>query len=517
MSPLLLAALGCGWNHLPNGFTLFDEQPLWDPSEAVPTEDGLYVPLPAAGKLALITDGSPPEASLVDLGAGRLDRIEAAPDGRSVVAFVKRFGCVGDDLPARVDTVDECLDEGELTSTTELVVVRGGEASPAQPLPGAYNAVAFTDDARFATAYFDFSLEVDIDGVLDLTGVVVLDLERDVQTLVPVGFAADRILYVNDAQGVATEAVVLSRNQVALIDLLADPPALSVTYPLSLDPDVIVDPVGADVTPDGRYALISARSSSDLYAIDLQQPSINLIELAGAPSDMEVSAEVDRTVLVYGFRPTVEILDHERFELQTLDVDEGMDRVTLLGDQAMLWGTGDQHDLYRMDVTDGNLVEYRLQNPAASLSIAPTGEMAVVLTRAEGSGATGVDGLYDQHPGMEILDLQTDESTPFLLEGDGLGTAFASDGTDLQLLVLQRGVDYLYRLDLYTRQEGRIELSDPPVSIGSMPSGRFYVTHDSPLGLVSYVDPASGKTEEIGGFATLGLFEPVPLVEEVSP
>ncbi|MCB9689632.1 MAG: hypothetical protein H6735_31635 [Alphaproteobacteria bacterium] len=516
MSPLLLTALGCGWNHLPSGHGRYENLPLWSPGQAVPTEDGLYVPLPQAGQLALITDASPPEARLIDLGPGRLDRIEAAPDGRSLVTFVQRYVCTTEDAPKRVDTTDECANR-DLEVNTELVVVRGGEASPGEDLPGAYNAVAFSQDARFATAFFDFSLEVEIDGVLNLTGVVVLDLERDVQTLVPVGFAADRILYVNDDQGAAVEAVVLSRNQVALVDLAADPPALSVTYPLSLDPDVIVDPVGADVTPDGRYALISARSSTDLYAIDLEQPAINLIELAGAPQDMAVSAATDQTVLVYGTRPKVELLDHERFEIDAVDLDEGMDHITLVDDQAVLWGQGNQHDLYRLDLVNHALVEYRLQNPATSVSIAPTGEMAVALTRAEGGGGTGVDAIYDQHPGMEIVDLRTDETTPFLLEGDGLGTAFSSDGTNLQLLVLQRGVDYLYRLDLYTRQEGRIELTAPPVAIGSMPGGRFFVTHDAPLGLVSFLDPQSGKIEEIGGFATLGRFEPVELTEEVTP
>ncbi|MCA9488285.1 MAG: hypothetical protein KC621_00115 [Myxococcales bacterium] len=515
MSPLLLAALGCGWNHLPSGRDTYDDGPLWSPGEAVPTEDGLYVPLPLAGQLALITDASPPTVSLVDLGPGRLDRIEAAPDGRSLVTFVERYTCTTEDLPRRVDTADECAYE-DLQVSTELVVVRGGEASAGEDLPGAYNAVAFSEDARFATAFFDFSREVEIDGVLNLTGVVVLDLERDVQTLVPVGFAADRILYVNDDQGAALEAVVLSRNQVALVDLTADPPALSVTYPLSLDPDVVVDPVGADVTPDGRYALISARSSSDLYAIDLAQPAINLIELAGAPRDMVVSADTDQTVLVYG-GPTVELLDHQRFEIDAVGLDEGMDHITLVDGSAVLWGSGNQHDLYRLDLTNHALVEYRLQNPATTVSIAPTGEMAVALTRAEGGGGSDVDAIYDAHPGMEIVDLRTDETTPFLLEGDGLGTAFSSDGTNLQLLVLQRGVDYLYRLDLYTRQEGRIELSAPPVAIGSMPGGRFFVTHDAPLGLVSFLDPQSGEIEEIGGFATLGRYEPVELSGEVTP
>jgi hypothetical protein len=129
-----------------------------------------------------------------------------------------------------------------------------------------------------------------------------------------------------------------------------------------------------------------------------------------------------------------------------------------------------------------------------------------------------VDAIYDNNPGMEVIDLRTDDTTPFLLEGEGLGVAFVADDTHLQLLVLQRGVDYLYRLELYTRQEAKIELSAPPVAIGSMPDGRFFVTHDAPLGLVSFIDPSSGEVREIGGFATLGLGDDIHLVaEEVTP
>jgi hypothetical protein len=139
----------------------------------------------------------------------------------------------------------------------------------------------------------------------------------------------------------------------------------------------------------------------------------------------------------------------------------------------------------------------------------------VALTRPEGNfGGMDVDSLYDQHPGMEIVDLRSDESEPFLLEGQGLGVAFASDDALLNALVLQQGVDYLYRLDLYTRQSEELELAAPPVAIGTMPDGRFFITHDRPLGLVSFLDPATGEVVEVGGFAAVGVNDLIELIEE---
>ena len=192
-----------------------------------------------------------------------------------------------------------------------------------------------------------------------------------------------------------------------------------------------------------------------------------------------------------------------------------MNQITLADEQAILWDTTGGHDLYRLDLESEDLVEYVLQNPAVSLHLAPTNDFAVALTRAEGGGGDGVDAIYDQHPGMEIIDLRSDDTEPFLLEGQGLGVAFAADENYLQALVLQQGVDYLYRLDLYSRESEELELSAPPIAIGAMPDGRFYITHDRALGLVSFLDPSSGKIEEVSGFASLGIIDPVELVEEV--
>jgi hypothetical protein len=515
MRPLLFTlAAGCGWNALPNQATTTTEA-LWDASAVVPTVDGLYVRLPRAGALSLLKPGG--DARRIELGEGRVTRIDAAPDLRTVVTFVERYVCTTTD-PREVRKIElpsDCPPD-DLEVTTEVDLVEGGEVTAKQSLSGAYNQLKFSRDGRFAVAYLDLTQELQVDAVLNLTGVVVIDIDAGTSQIVPVGFAADRVLFVEDPDtGDTVEAVVVSRNAVAVVDLAAETPEVVVTFPLTLDPDTVVDPVGIDLTPDGRYALLSARGSSDLYALDLEVRSINIVELAGPPGAMSVSAEADRTVLVYPGQPIVELLDHRFFDTERLDLDEPMDRIEMAGEQAVLWTPSGRHDLYRLDTRSGDLVEYRLQNPATELFLAPTQEFALVLTRPEGGSGTGVDGLYDLHPGMEIVDLRTDSSEPFVLEGQGLGVAFATDeaGTSLNALVLQQDVDYLFRLDLYTRQAEEIELESPPVAIGSMPDGTFFITHDRALGLVSFLDPSSGKITTVSGFAAAGSLDLIDLVE----
>lgn len=511
---------GCGWDFLPNGNQSTVTPPLWDPNGAVATEDGLYVPLPHAGAAVLVrNDGS---WERIDIGEGRLTHLYAAPDQRNVLAFVERYTCETEDPrdAKRIDTPEECPSE-DLTVDTEISLINGGLAGPATPVSGAYNQVAFSADGKFAIVYIDFAQGVEINGPLNLTGVVVVDLEDGTSDPVAVSFAADRVLFVEDEAGASTTAVVVSRNNVSVLDLTVDPPSIAVTFPLTLDVDTVVDPVGIDLTPDGRYALLSAAGSADLYVLDLEQHSINIVELAGAPSAMAVSS-ADRTVLVYGSRNVVETVDHALFESETVELDEAMNRITLLGEQsALLWSDGanrTQKDLYRFDVLTGGVVEYRLQNPAMAVSIAPTEEYAVVLTRAEAfSGGNDVDAVYDQHPGMEIVDLNSDNVVPFILEGNGLGLAYTYDDTHLNALVLQEGVENLFQIDLYGGGSVEIDTSAPPVAIGSMPDGRFFVTHDRALGLVSFID-AQGDVTEVGGFASAGILDPIELIDaEVSP
>jgi hypothetical protein len=184
----------------------------------------------------------------------------------------------------------------------------------------------------------------------------------------------------------------------------------------------------------------------------------------------------------------------------------------------MLYGTDGQHDLYRLDLENEDVIEYRLQNPAVSLHVSPDRAFALALTRAEGGFGDGVDALYDQNPGLEILDLQSDESDAFILEGQGLDVQFEGDETSLSALILQEGIDYVYALDLYTGQPTEVDLSTPPIAIGSMSDGTFFITHDSPLGLVSFLDPTTNDgpviTSEVGGFALAGLFDDIEITVE---
>lgn len=515
LRPLLLAVLtGCaGWGNLPHQSNTDVDRPLWDPTDAVPSQHGLYVTLPHAGGLALLTkDGNEGRATRIDLGEGRLTKLSASPDGATLLGFVEYVLCdvEGDQKEPRY--VEDC-NEDDRVYRTELSIVRGDRVEDTFALDGAFNAVRWSSDGSYAIAYLDLA-NLRIDGVIDLTSVVAIDLSGDPQpTPIAVGFAADRVLFVEGAGGRPEKAVVLSQNSVALLDLLPEVPVREVTFPLSLDPDTVVTPVGVELTPDGGHALITVEGRADLYVLDLVSASINLVELSGIPAAMAVNEDLDRTVITYRDTNRVDVLDHDLFELESTTLDESMNRVTMRGDYAVLYDTRGGHDAYKLDLVTHVLTEYRLQNPAVSMHVAPTDEFAIGFTRAEdGFGGGGVSEIYDANPGMEILDLRDDDAQPFLLEGLGVGLAWSPTASALHALVLQDGIDYLYQLDLYTGRSEELELDGPPVAIGTMPDGDFFITHESALGLVTFLDPATGDTVVVSGFGTLGLTDPLELL-----
>jgi hypothetical protein len=517
LAPLAVLALtACGWDHLPDGSFVEREGPLWNPDRVLAAEDGLYIPLERARRLVRI-DGSG-VATEVDLGGALLDQVTLAPDGRTVVATVREFRCVADDPRELrgVDTLDDC--PSALREVDGFVVaIEEGEVRSRVPVSAHYNALTFADDGRWAIAWLDVDAGVSFEdaGVVDLTSVLVLDLEEGVSTPVSVGFGAENVLFTPEAD----RAVVLSRSSVALVDLRGESPERGTTFPLTLDADQTVQPVGVDLTPDGAYALITARHQDDLYVLRLERPSVNLVNLSGQPSDMAVFEGIDaqddiadeRTVVVHAGTARVDLVDHDAFDVDSLVLDEPMDHIAPVGRTAVLWGSAGQQDVYSLDLDDETLIEYRLENPPRSLQVAPTGEFAVALT-----GPTGGLDFFDTRHLLEVLDLSDDRgrSRPHLLEAPGRDLAFNVTDTRLDVLVLQSGTDYLFQLDLYTQQAQEVDLPAPPVALGARPGGGFWVSHDASLGLITLYDPASGEQVEVAGFAAYGLLEDLPLAED---
>ena len=117
-----------------------------------------------------------------------------------------------------------------------------------------------------------------------------------------------------------------------------------------------------------------------------------------------------------------------------------------------------------------------------------------------------VDAYQDARYGVAVFDLLEDV-TNLVAESMPLGVEIIENESGAFALALLDGVDTLLQVDLANpSRSAEIELPAPPVAIGSMPDGRFVISHEISVGMISVLDPNDPENlTTISGFAAAGL------------
>jgi hypothetical protein len=158
----------------------------------------------------------------------------------------------------------------------------------------------------------------------------------------------------------------------------------------------------------------------------------------------------------------VDVLDHATYDLvEAIPLDEPVTEAVMGEGFALLYNTSSVHtDVYRLSLDTREVTEYVMENPIDHMDISPSGTYGVGVLRPNSEGQAGVEGVQDTLWGLDLS--QPSEATV-------------------------------------------LDLSAPPIAIGALEDGRFFITHDEAFGLISLLDPATGKLSEISGFAVAGL------------
>ena len=495
--PLLLLA-GCG-----SGSTWLDGA-LWDPSRVAPADDGLYALLPYAGGVVRLRPGAEPD--VVDLGDARATDLQPLPDASGALVRARRTLCEDEDVDPG-DPVDRCSLDGTVIDD-RLLRVSGAAVDGSWSIRPELSRFQVSPDGAFAVALVDPSAHAYGGGLVDLTAMRVIDLRAGADWDVSIGFGADRVEFLHDAAGATTGALVLSRNEVAQVDLTIPSPLPDVTFPLALDAGASVVPSDVRVTPDGEYALIAIQGSSDLYVLDLPGHAINILALRGAPSAMLTDASGDRTWVAYRGAAALDAIDHARFDVETWTVDTGFDRLLQRDGAIIAYAAGSGTAVWRIDPGAGVRTEFQLHYPVGELRVSPDGGFALTTPRS----ASPAFELLSLRPGADgRID---DRARPFGVDAPIADVAFAEDAAGTSAILMQAGRTEAYRLRWPELSFDEIELPGDPLAIGAMPTGGFYVTFDDALGRVAFLD-ADGTSTEVSGFVTPDLFrEPTIAGEE---
>ena len=502
-TPLVIGLLlaGCTpFDNLPNQGTQYLEAPLWD-TDVTAAVDGVYVRLPQSGQLIRVRNDG--KFQTVDLKGAEPVRLVPTPDGEKVLVFARWQSCEDPEV-----TVPEDCEYDELEWNSELAVVSDGTREAVTQVPAHLNQLAFAPGNNVAVAYLDYSLGDDIEienGVIDLTEVVFIDLVTGETEAVSIGFSPSNILFSEDG----TTAVVMSRSKVVVVDL-ADF-TVAVEYPLTLDADDEIDPSDAVLIPDGSHVLVAIEGRSELYKLDLKNYSIDILSMDDTPSDLAVSSWSDRTVVTYRSARQVDIIEHTYYGSETVELDDPMNSILISDGQAILYNTagGDYLDVYRVDLETTELTEYRVANPLNDLTLTADGLYAVGVMRPEANYGDGLDSFQDARYGLAVIGLEGDEAISLVLESRPVGVALTQpeDGGSNYALVLPEGAEELLQIDLINPSVPTIvDLPAPPVGIGALPGGNFYITHEASLGQITFIDPQSGEPTTVSGFADIDLF-----------
>lgn len=504
---LALFAGGCGWGNLPNQFQAEVQGPLWDPDGAVAATDGLYIRTPHNGGVVRIAaDG---EVTRVDILGGRVIRLLPAKQGEAVLATIERYRC--DDLVTKPapKTVDDCATD-DLVVTTEMAFLEDGELGEGLPSPSAFNALIFTPDGSQAVTWVNPALGNLPQGILDLTSITLTSLADGTAQAVQVGFVPQRILFTTNTQGIADRALVLSDRELAVVDLQTSPPAVDVTFQLTLDNGQTVSASSIGVTPDGGTALVPPRNGADLYALDLFEKEVNIIELGGSTRDMVVHGPSDHTVLVMTGQ-SVTVLDHERFETEKYGLDEPMTTGISLPTGVMLWSNQGYRDVYLVEPVSGDVTELRLETPAWSMTPSPSGRFVAATTSASDYGEdTGYQNRGGRG-GLEIIDFAAGQIRPYVLEGVASDAVWSETADRSWLLVAQQNRPELVRYDAITGLFETIALDRPATAIRTLGDGNYAILHDDELGRVSFLAPDGSEVVVAAAFGLLGLQDKIPL------
>jgi len=517
-TPRILAALTIGVLSACNpwqrdiDFYLDSGDALWD-ANVVAAGDGVYVRMPQAKALMRVqSDGT---MSTVDLKGAEPTRIVATPDGESVLVFADWPYC--EDTDPDIVRPEDCP-EDELVTLSELALVKGSARTAAYDVPPHLNALAFSADGKTAVAYLDYSrdMEIEVDGLIDLGEVMFIPLEGGQPRSVSVGFSPEKVLFSTNAEGVDDKAVIFSRSEVVVVELATL--ETLVTYPLVLDADQVVDPQDAVLTADGTIALVAIDNSSDLYELDLEKYSIDLEELDSEPIAManavlpgiDDGTDAQVTLIAYPDLPKVDVLDENTLELrEPFELEEPVTDMLVTATSSLMYNrrNDDAKDVYDIDLATYEIIEYRVANPLDSLQLAPGEDYAVGILRPEYDSGNSLDRYQDEHWGLAVIDLVAEKETSLVLENEPVGVALLNRDDETYALVLMQGHDHLLQVQLSEPTFFiEVELEAPPIEIGDMQDGRFYITHDAALGLVSFLDPATGDMTTTGGFASAGLF-----------
>lgn len=405
--------------------------------------------------------------------------------------------------------------------TQDFSIVRSASSVEQTPTtttidaPTPVNRLAVSPDSAWALAWFDPDLPGPIG---DLQQVTLLRLEKGAEAAWPigVGFHVSSVVFAGDP----LQAFVVTESGVSAIDVAG------VTKPtfapaLAVVPDPFEDPSDREVliTPDGKRAVVRRGGVAELRVVDLGTGEAETLELAGAPTDVDLTLDAKEAIVVIReLALLVRVPVSDLSSAESIDLSgtpAGLATLTPDGSTAILFSTLPNNEwIATLDLSTSKLRAWPLKKGIAGVAPAPNGKSAVIIHDRSTDPASPDDDLeaaIDKAHGYSVLDLESGFAKLELLDSPPGPIAVTPDGAKAWVLIADvtgAGQHMVDDVDLDTLQITSIPMGSPPRSAVFIPdAGRVAIGQEHPVGRITFVDADGGQTETVTGFELNGLIQ----------
>ncbi len=455
--------------------------------ELTPAQTDTHVYIANPGRDTLVrVDAFTQEVVTIPVGRGPAE-VWTSPDNATVAVF----NAIGDSV-SLVDTAT--------LETTEV------------PVRDELNRMVPSPDGRWLVLFHDQNA-VSVDdpapsGLQSFNEVSFVDVEQGEHQAMAVGFNPRDVQFTPDG----SLAAIISDESLALVDLDADP----LTPTIIRVTDVLVDPPIAEevvLSPDGSWAFVRQFGADWLVLVDLSTAEIIEVPMGANPTDMDLSPDGSTLAVVARTSSELWLFDIDDPRLTPtvvplpLDLGLGSLQYTPDGRKGILYTNGALVDRYATwDTATDEVVLRSLVKPVRSVGIAPDSETLLVFHTQDDAPDAEHTSPFFGHWALTMIDLTQERSNPLLLPAEPRGYA-NSDSGDVGYFVM-RDQSWLEVLHYGPLLHDEVPLKSDPVWLGVMPDDDpddgieppAWVSQEHALGRISFFEDDTATLETITGF-----------------
>lgn len=380
------------------------------------------------------------------------------------------------------------------------------------------NRLELSPDGAFAVLWYDAFAPDDPDasnddGLQSYNEASFIHIPSGTHTPMVVGYRPRQIAFTPDGR----LAVLVSDDYLAKVDLSTDTPLLTL---IELDPGNLSPPAAEElaVDPSGTWAYVRQFGANDVLVVDLNSGGVDSVPAGDNPTDLDISPDGTRAVLVARGSQELWILSaadpFAPAEVIALppDLSAGQLLFAPTGDVAVVYTTATLVARYGIwNLTTDDIEADDLVKPVTTMSIAPNGETLLVFHTLDDLPDT--DDEFTGAWALSMIALDNQVASPLRLPGEPVGYTHSTSGK--HGFFVMDGETMLVQLNYDTLLTDEIALHSNPVFVGALPDldladgqePRAWVSQEHELGRISFWDPDDQKIETITGFELNGEIE----------